>query len=355
MTSIPGHSENDTSHLVSYLSPLACHPRLFRHPHSGRVVISTFSGENCHFGKGCLDKGWSHLKQELSIVSPVDLIPAFFTDPVQNSCLESIDGFFNWNGCWPVYLTPSHPRREMHLKTDFSYLRHLKTGQCFMASVSPWFFTHYGPDTWNKNWIYRADDWLFVQRWEQLIEMRDSINFVQVISWNDYGESHYIGPIKGTQPDSQAWVDGYPHEAWLRLNSFFARAFKDGTYPEITRDVICVWARPHPKDAIANEEVPRPDNWELTDDLMWIILFTIAPATIRIHTSDSKTDVRQVDVGKGMVKLSSPLKVGGGIKVIMLRNGVVVAECTPVGYRFEARPGVYNFNVFVAMSEEALK
>lgn len=56
-----------------------------------------------------------------------------------------------------------------------------------------------------------------------------------------------------------------------------------------------------------------------------------------------------------MVKLSSPLKVGGGIKVIMLRNGVVVAECTPVGYRFEARPGVYNFNVFVAMSEEALK
>lgn len=84
---------------------------------------------------------------------------------------------------------------------------------------------------------------------------------------------------------------------------------------------------------------------------MWIILFTTAPATIRIHTSDSKTDVRQVDVGKGMVKLSSPLKVGGGIKVIMLRNGVVVAECTPVGYRFEARPGVYNFNAFVAMSE----
>jgi len=68
---------------------------------------------------------------------------------------------------------------------------------------------------------------------------------------------------QGTQPNSQAWVDGYPHEAWLRLNSFFARAFKDGTYPQIIRDVIYVWARPHPKDAIANEEVPRPDNWQL--------------------------------------------------------------------------------------------
>jgi len=110
--SIPGHSETDTTHLVSYLSSLACHPRLFRHPRSGRVVISTFSGENCHFGKDCLDKGWSHLKQELSVVSPVrpfqqlsvpvahaiaqvDLVPAFFTDPAQSNCLESIDGVFN--------------------------------------------------------------------------------------------------------------------------------------------------------------------------------------------------------------------------------------------------------------------
>jgi len=110
--SIPGHSENDTTHLVSYLSSLACHPRLFRHPRSGRVVISTFSGENCHFGKDCLDQGWSHLKQELSVVSPVrpcqqlslpathaiaqvDLVPAFFNDPTQSNCLESIDGIFN--------------------------------------------------------------------------------------------------------------------------------------------------------------------------------------------------------------------------------------------------------------------
>lgn len=97
----------------------------------------------------------------------------------------------------------------------------------------------------------------------------------------DYGESHYIGPIKvratfthshthilnwflqGAQPNSEAWVDGYPHEPWLYLNSYFARAFKDGVYPEIRRDKIFVWARPHPKDAVANEEVPRPDNWEL--------------------------------------------------------------------------------------------
>lgn len=355
MTSIPGHSVNDIGHISSYLSLLAHHPRMFRHPSSNRIVVSAFSGENCHFGKSCLAEGWAHLKQELCVISSVDLIPAFFMDPAQNGCVKCIDGIFNWNGSWPVHLTPSSPREAVEnakLDSDSHHLRHLRSDQSFMAAVSPWFFTHYGPDSWNKNWIYRTDDWLFVRRWEQVIEMRDSIDFIQVISWNDYGESHYIGPIRGAQPNSQAWVDGYPHEAWLRLNSFFVRAFKDGVYPRITRDVIYVWARPHLKDAITNEEVPRPDNWQLTDDLMWIVLFTTAPATIRIHTSNSGADIRQIGVGKGITKLSSPLKVGGGIKVVMFRDEAIVAECVPVGYRFEERPGVHNFNVFVAMSED---
>lgn len=71
---------------------------------------------------------------------------------------------------------------------------------------------HYGPDTYNKNWIYRSDDWLLAERWELLINNRDSIPFVEIITWNDYGESHYVGPIEGDQPNSQAWVDGFDHQ-----------------------------------------------------------------------------------------------------------------------------------------------
>jgi glucan endo-1,3-alpha-glucosidase len=114
--------------------------------------------------------------------------------------------------------------------------------------------------------------------------MRDRIDIVQVISWNgqysrsfyfdashghtyddvgvDYGESHYIGPIKGAQPNSQAWVDGYPHEPWLALNAYFTAAFKKGAYP-VKRDQIFMWARPHSKAANAPDHVPRPNNWQL--------------------------------------------------------------------------------------------
>lgn len=37
------------------------------------------------------------------------------------------------------------------------------------------------------------------------------MDIVEIVSWNDFGESHYIGPIEGNQPMSQAWVDGNDH------------------------------------------------------------------------------------------------------------------------------------------------
>lgn len=90
-------------------------------------------------------------------------------------------------------------------------------------------YQHYGPDTYNKNFLYYADDWLYPRRWEQLITNRDKVDIVEIITWNgmyseewktpkidiaspDYGESHYIGPIEGAQPNSQAWVNGFDHQ-----------------------------------------------------------------------------------------------------------------------------------------------
>lgn len=73
-----------------------------------------------------------------------------------------------------------------------------------MAPISPWFFTvscirrivsrilliafvllqHYSPSSWNKNWIYRGDDWLYPSRWEMLYQHRDMIDLVEIITWN---------------------------------------------------------------------------------------------------------------------------------------------------------------------------
>ena len=113
------------------------------------------------------------------------------------------------------------------------------------------------------------------------MSIRDKVDIVQIISWNDtlfarhelfsfssrgvvidYGESHYIGPIKGAQPNSEAWVNGFPHLPWLKLNAHFARAFREG-HMVVNTDEIYVWARPHLRDAVASDPVDRPKGWEL--------------------------------------------------------------------------------------------
>jgi glucan endo-1,3-alpha-glucosidase len=115
--------------------------------------------------------------------------------------------------------------------------------------------------------------------------MRDSVNIVEVITWNgmalefvslsarsmliiiDYGESHYVGPIDGAQPNSQAWVDGFDHQGWLQLTSYYAQAFKTGSYPTVAQDTVVLWARPHPKNAVAPDSVPRPTGYDLVSFL----------------------------------------------------------------------------------------
>jgi glucan endo-1,3-alpha-glucosidase len=112
-----------------------------------------------------------------------------------------------------------------------------------------------------------SNDHLYAKRWETIFDNRDQIDIAQIITWNDYGESHYIGPIEGDQPNSQAWVDGFNHTAWLDMTTYYANAFKTGSYPEITQDKIYLWSRPHPRDATASSDsVGKPQSYQLLED-----------------------------------------------------------------------------------------
>lgn len=44
-------------------------------------------------------------------------------------------------------------------------------------------------------------------RWLEILELQPP--FVEIITWNDYGESHYIGPLSSPHTDdgSSKWVN----------------------------------------------------------------------------------------------------------------------------------------------------
>lgn len=85
-----------------------------------------------------------------------------------------------------------------------------------------------------------------------------------------------------------------------------------------------------------------------TDDKIWAVVFTTSPAQVELHTSENRKETFQV--GAGMTKLSCNQELDGGMRGTIIRNGQVVAECNPIGFRFDSRPGVHNFNAAVAMS-----
>ncbi|KAF4573215.1 hypothetical protein EYR36_007725 [Pleurotus pulmonarius] len=336
MTSMSCASNGDAVALRHYITAYASHPNQLLY--DGRVLVSTFSGENCHFGASNVNDGWQATIKDG--VPGVFFLPSFFVDPATFGQYPVADGFFNWNGGWPM------GNYDVNFESDNHYLNNLG-GRTFMAAVSPWFFTHYGPGSFNKNWIYRSDDWLFARRWEDIISNRDQVDIAEVITWNDYGESHYIGPIEGAQPNSQAWVNGFDHQGWLDLNQYYIEAYKTGSYPSISRDHVFLWARLFPAAASTTDSVSRPDRADFTQDFLWAVVLLASPAQVTLACGPN---TQTTDVPAGLAKLKLPLTTDCDVSSTVSRDGQLVINFHPKGFHFSTTPTMYNFNAFVAAS-----
>ncbi|KAJ5907801.1 carbohydrate-binding module family 24 protein [Penicillium taxi] len=155
------------------------------------------------------------------------------------------DGLFSW-AAWP------YGPADMDTYIDASYQQFLD-GKPYMMPVSPWFFTNM--PGYDKNWLWRGDD-LWYDRWQQVFWLAPE--FVEIISWNDYGESHYIGPIYDVLADladttyvafdedygdaPYNYVAKYDHSGWRALLPFLIDTYKNN-YTTITEEGLTAWYR----------------------------------------------------------------------------------------------------------------
>jgi len=190
-----------------------------------------------------------------------------------------------------------------------------------------------------------------VARWEHLIANRAQLDMVEVLTWNDYGESHYIGPIEGAQPMSEAWVNGFDHQGWLDLQQYYISAFKSGVYPGILRDRIFLWGRLYPANADApRDHIGKPSGWQHTEDFVWAMVFSIGGNVSMALRCGDYSEVTKL-YGTGAFKLRIPLTgPGGQISATLRRDGADVVSLVPPGFVFSPYPTSYNFNAFVASS-----
>ncbi|KAH7310862.1 glycosyl hydrolase family 71-domain-containing protein [Stachybotrys elegans] len=133
------------------------------------------------------------------------------------------DGLFSWDP-W------AWGGEEIDTYTDAAYKQFLG-GKPYMMAVSPWFYTNL--PGFNKNWMWPDSKLrLWAQRWNQILYLQPE--YVQIISWNDYGESHYIGDIYET-PDYATngyatfdYITGMDHAALLYPLATWAQQYKKG-------------------------------------------------------------------------------------------------------------------------------
>ncbi|KAJ7044153.1 glycoside hydrolase [Mycena alexandri] len=348
---------------------------------NGLPLVSTFAGESCTFGQDSVPDGWrSQFAQHPDLQGQMHFVPSFFIDPATlNQFNGVLDGTFAFNSGWPVQvttdfangistnLTGAAPDGANALNKfigasdpDTQAIQGLATLSAggnrltYMAAVSPWFFTHFSPQTFNKNFIFLADQHLYSRRWESLIAERDSVDLVEVVTWNDFGESHYISKIKGAlPPGSDAWVNGFPHDAFLDLTRIYATAFKTGAAPVAEKDQIFMWSRPHPANAQAPDPVGPPTTFQLTQDAVWAVVMATDAGSVTLNTSP--TDSQTFDVIAGVNKLSIPISPGGIMHGVLTRNGQTVVELapSPSNFTFNGSPTAFNYNIFVASASAA--
>ncbi|KAF5382553.1 hypothetical protein D9615_002844 [Tricholomella constricta] len=408
MSSMPSATSSDAQTLRNIVLKFVSHPNQLKK--DLHAFVSTFAGESSTFGQGSVLEGWrNEFSGHPDLQGKIHFVPSFFIDPATFGTFRDVmDGDFNWNSGWPIHLTTdfvqnllssvSAPGKEPSLlsglenllgidlssmrvqntlgqligstDSDIQHLQNLaalsnsirarngKTKPTYMAAVSPWFFTHYGADTYNKNFVFLSDQHLYSKRWESLIATRDQIDIVQVLTWNDYGESHDIGPIKGAQPNSEAWVDGMDHTGWLELTRHYATAFKTGSFPNIETDKLFMWSRTHPTQANAPDPVGQPTNFELAssfhfEDAVWAVVMTTAPSTVVLSTSP--TTSQTFEVPAGLSKLSIPITAGGKMQGTISRGGKAVVTLNAPQFTFQENPEVYNFNAFVASASASVE
>lgn len=256
------------------------------------------------------------------------------------STVDDIDGSFNWIG-WDSNGANRAPTAESNVSTsdfDSKYTEWLG-GKTYMAPVSPWFFTNFPSKAWNF-----PGDLLWFRRWNEILALAPKM--IEIITWNDYGESHYIGSdaetSKHTDDGSSAWANGMPHDGWLEMAEPYIAAYKAGAKEvTVSQDKLVYWYRPSPKAACG-----AWDGIDTLQDAVFVVALLQTAGTVTV-TSGGNTksfdapagaSAYQVDMATG--KQTFTLARDGGDVFSSTGSLEISDNCSPV-----------NLNAFVGVAK----
>ncbi|KAF4231002.1 hypothetical protein CNMCM6805_000525 [Aspergillus fumigatiaffinis] len=271
------------------------------------------------------------------------------------------DGLFSWAAwAWGSW--------NMTTYVDASYNQTLN-GKPYMMPVSPWFFTNL--PGYKKNWLWRSDD-LWYDRWQQVLYFQPE--FVEIISWNDFGESHYIGPLDDTQYSAFTignapynYVENMPHDGWRQLLPYVVDTYKNG-HAAFDTEVLVTWYRPTLASACGDGGTTantasqlqieyRPV--DIVDDRIFISALLSEPAYLTINYGVGEYGVDwdyTPEGGVGIYHASMALNgQTGSLTIQLLRDsGVFISYNPSQGISTTCTNDITNWNVWVGSATYTL-
>ncbi|WVQ73398.1 hypothetical protein IAR50_002970 [Cryptococcus sp. DSM 104548] len=272
----------------------------------------------------------------------------YFEATADNVNNAGVSGLFSW-AAWPGQLDNVPVDQSMTTSRDNEYLDLLEaSNKTYMMPVSTWFSTHFGTEvSYAKNWVFKGET-LWKDRWDQVLQMGSRVNFVEIITWNDYGESHHIGPYDTPHTDdsSSLWASGLDHTAMLDFAVPYIKAFKTGaTEPVIDQEMLVYWHRPHLKTASCDDTdncLGKPTGWDYLEDTVFVSTMTQWGGIVKVTSGSNAPVVQYVEKGSQVVEV--PMAVGAQEFEFITFKGGFGRTTSNITVTDECWNGIYNFN-----------
>ncbi|KAI5366606.1 Putative glycoside hydrolase family 71 [Septoria linicola] len=331
------------SQVVNYMKQYGSNGAYMQY--NGKPVASTFEGVN-NAGD------WSSIKSQTNCFFVPDWASAGPTNAA-SAAGGVADGLFAWEA-WP------NGPNNMGTLGDSAYIKALGS-EPYMMAVSPWFYANV--PTWNKNWLWRGDD-LWYDRWSQVLQLQPQ--FVQIISWNDWPESHYIGPQRAADFGAFApggapynYAENMPHDGWRALLPYWIDLYKNGA-GRVSNETLSYWYRLSPKDSCSdggttgNDAGHNQQTYRAADVVQDRVFFTAllgsaADAIVTIGgTNTTATWSKTPSGGSGLYHGSVPFNgKTGAVSIRIARGAMTVVQQTGQPISTTCRNGVTNWNAWV--------
>ncbi|PRP85880.1 glucan endo-1,3-alpha-glucosidase Agn1 [Planoprotostelium fungivorum] len=310
------------------------------HHYQGKPFVSTFSGEqtdlhgyfiyagNPGYNSTQVNAGWAQWKASLN--TSIYFCPSFTAAGPSYNIYERfpvMDCHFAWD-MWAQSGGDRTTTEDAYYQTDAQ-----KNGKQWMAGASPNFFVHI--QQYSKNWVWGSER-LYPQRWSQLIQLNPDM--VEIATWNDYSESHYIINPEQTEVPGfcSQYIYGaatpynspvtYDHTAFGNITSYYAQWYKTGSQPVITQDQFYWWFRPHPKAQYRNDTFTVPNFSNTPDDSIYFHTITKDPSLYSVSvTVNGSTTVQYPSQSKPSFAI--PFSSNGGsvtVTILLAKNQSVL-------------------------------